>query len=86
MVTIQELLLSFNFTSFLGVQKLLTHERKICAYLSRKLLLNSLKPTRVKKNRLMYKEVKQIKYMWQELVSESDTPMLVSESDTPISI
>jgi len=30
----------------------------------------------------MYKEVKQIKYMWQELVSESDTPMLVSESDT----
>ena len=44
----------------------------------------------------MYKEVEQIKYMWQELVSESDTPMLVfesdttrllvSESDTPISI
>ena len=30
----------------------------------------------------MYKEVEQIKYMWQELVSESDTPMLVFESDT----
>ena len=45
----------------------------------------------------MYKEVKQIKYMGQELVSESDTPMykevkqikymwqeLVPESDTPM--
>ena len=44
----------------------------------------------------MRKEVEQIKYMWQELVSESDTPMLVfetdelmylvSESDTPMQL
>ena len=62
----------FNFISFLGVQNLLTHESKICAHLLRKLLLNSLKATRVKENCLMYKEVKN---MWQELVSDSDTPM-----------
>ena len=29
----------------------------------------------------MYMEVEQIKYMWIELVSESDTPMLVFECD-----